>query len=261
MLEVGSRIRDLREARAWTQQQLALNIPLSQKQMSRIENGEVHQLSREIVIRLGTLLEEPIITGEVNQWLHHLDYRPLMEPHLPLPNSASELARHFSPYPAALLDIGWFVRDWNWAMQKLFDRTPDQLIGMERNLLVQIFHPRSRLMGYLSPDVVKDLLHRLVWDWTPHQDEPWQRDLAWKISQRLGHQWWSFLRNLPQSSSGVAPLSEVIRIPATRHGTALAFRSYSVPVCNRPDLRVTVYYPLTLETLGWCQHVQGGSTP
>lgn len=259
MLDVGSRIRNLREARAWTQQQLALNIPLSQKQMSRIENGEVHQLSREIVIRLGTLLEEPIITGEVNQWLHHLDYRPLMAPHLPLPDSASELVRHFSPYPAALLDVGWFVRDWNLAMQKLFGRTPDHLVGMERNLLIQIFHPRSHLMGYLTPDVVNGLLHRLAWDWAPHQDEPWQRDLAWKISQRLGHQWWSFLRNLPQSSGQVAPLNDVIRIPATRHGTVLAFLSNSVPVCNRPDLRLTVYYPLTLETLGWCQNIQGGS--
>ncbi len=261
MLDVGSRIRDLRRTKRWTQQKLAQTVPLSQKQMSRIENGEVYQLNRNIIIRLGTILEDPILTGEVNLWLHRLDYRPHVTPSLPLPISAMEITEHFSPYPAALLDVGWFVRDWNRPMQQLFGLSHSDLVGLERNLLVQIFHPRSRLMAYLTPDVVRGLLHRLVWDWAPHQNEPWQRDLAWRLSQRLGNQWWSFLRSLPETMDEVAPLTELIQIPAHRHGTTLVFRSNSLPVCNRPDLRVTVYYPMTVETLGWCQQFKERSEP
>ncbi len=260
MLDVGSRIRDMREARAWTQQQLAQFIPLSQKQMSRIENGEVHQLSRDIVVRLGTILEDPVLTGEVNHWLHQLGYRPMVAPDLPLPTSAHEITDHFAPYPAALLDLGWFLRDWNVPMQQLFGKSSTHLVGLERNLIVQLFHPRSWLIGYFTPEVVKDMLYRLAWDWAPHYEEPWQKDLAWRISQRLGAHWWPFLRNLPEPPDEVAPLSEVIRVPASRHGTSLIFRTARMPVSNRPDLRVTVYYPLSAETLDWCQHIEKGAS-
>ena len=59
MTELGNRLRDAREARGWTQAQLAEAIQVSRKTVNTVENG-VFTPSTTIALKLAKALGEPV---------------------------------------------------------------------------------------------------------------------------------------------------------------------------------------------------------
>jgi transcriptional regulator with XRE-family HTH domain len=58
--ELGKRIRQLREAREWSQEQLARRAGLGLMAINRIENGEVRQPKRTSIRGIAAALEIPV---------------------------------------------------------------------------------------------------------------------------------------------------------------------------------------------------------
>ncbi|MDA8193524.1 MAG: helix-turn-helix transcriptional regulator [Thermaerobacter sp.] len=250
---IGHRIRQLREANGWSQQQLALKIPLSQKQLSRIEQAQVSSIDRQLLIRIAEALDVPVASGELNQWLYTLGYRPHIRPLLPLPPKHQELVDQFMPYPATLLDIGWFARWWNPAMERFYNLPNGSLIGLDANLFVQYFMPHGVMHRAYPASHTASVIIRLLWDWAPYEQEPWLLALKTALEAYLGislaalrerHQ----VKTMPPSPNFVVPLS--LHVPRQR---PLRFRSFQVPVAHRPDLKITVYEPADQRAEDWCQ--------
>ena len=59
MTELGNRLRDAREAKGWTQAQLAEAIAVSRKTVNTVENG-VFTPSTTIALKLAKALGEPV---------------------------------------------------------------------------------------------------------------------------------------------------------------------------------------------------------
>ena len=59
MTELGNRLRDAREAKGWTQAQLAEAIQVSRKTVNTVENG-VLTPSTTIALKLAKALGEPV---------------------------------------------------------------------------------------------------------------------------------------------------------------------------------------------------------
>ena len=59
MTELGNRLRDAREAKGWTQAQLAEAIQVSRKTVNTVENG-VFTPSTVIALKLARALGEPV---------------------------------------------------------------------------------------------------------------------------------------------------------------------------------------------------------
>ena len=59
MTELGNRLRDAREAKGWTQAQLAEAIQVSRKTVNTVENG-VFTPSTTIALKLAKALGEPV---------------------------------------------------------------------------------------------------------------------------------------------------------------------------------------------------------
>ena len=59
MIELGNRLRDAREAKGWTQAQLAEAIQVSRKTVNTVENG-VFTPSTTIALKLARALGEPV---------------------------------------------------------------------------------------------------------------------------------------------------------------------------------------------------------
>lgn len=254
---IGSRLRQLREVRGWSQTQMAQTIPLSQKQLSRIEQGEIATVERSTLVRLGTVLEEPIRTGEINRWLYAFGYLPLVVPLLPLPDDYPHLVAQYHPYPATLLDIGWHLRHWNLAMERFYQIPNPALTGIERNWIYQYFHPKGALQGSYPEASRRRVLARLFWEWAPYYQEPWNQQLIAELETSLNLSWAS-LRD--QYDLGESPEPPTGSDTVWLHGPQkdpLSFRTAQAKVPHRPDLRITVYEPLNEEAESWCLSHQG----
>ncbi|WP_158026929.1 helix-turn-helix domain-containing protein [Sulfobacillus thermosulfidooxidans] len=250
---VGHRIRFYREHLGWSQTQLARKVALSQKQLSRIEQSQVMDLSRDLVILIGRALKQPVINGELNQWLYHFGYRGYVEPLLDLPDEYRLWLSRFDPFPAALLDIGWFLRDWNVTMARLFQVSQGALQGLERNLIVQLFAPDALLAEQWPKELLTRMLHRLMVQWQPYENEPWLTRLKNDICQRTKIPWETLINTYCQGLVGTIPsTSEVVVLRAHDDHRILRFRSNLVPIPNRPDLIITHYYPIDVVTEKWC---------
>ena len=59
MTELGNRLRDAREAKGWTQAQLAEAIQVSRKTVNTVENG-VFTPSTTIALKMAAALGEPV---------------------------------------------------------------------------------------------------------------------------------------------------------------------------------------------------------
>jgi hypothetical protein len=213
----------------------------------------VSELSRDLIIQIARSLKEPVINGEVNEWLYDSGFRPYVEPLLELPQTYPWLNR-FSPLPALLLDIGWFIRDWNREMGSLIRVPRESLKGLEANLIVQLFAPDGVFSGRWSNKLLGHMLHRLVIQWQPYVGDPWLSRLKDNISRRIGMSWNTLLAAYHVTLEDSIPsTSEILVFAADGEPAPLRFRSNSVPVPLRPDLTVTHYYPLDDVTEKWCQ--------
>lgn len=250
---IGLRIRQHRESHGWSQQQLASKIPVSQKQLSRIEQAQIVHVDRPTIVRIASVLDVPIRTGEVNRWLFSLDYRPLVEPLLPLPPWYQSLVEQFSPYPAILADIGWYLRFWNPAMENFYKLPNGSLTGLNGNMFIQFFHPQGILRQSYTEQGRRQILSRLLWEWAPYENEQWILDIKGHIEQYLGisceksrAEYEAF--DIPNTPA----VSEHITLRIDGQDTPGRFRTVLVPVAHRPDLRIIVYEPINPGAEEWC---------
>lgn len=252
---IGNRIRELRDRKGWSQQQLAETIPLSQRQLSRIENNQVHAIDRQTLIRIAESLQKPIATGELNQWLYMLGYRPHIRPLLPLPDEYQELVRYFMPYPATLTDIGWYARWWNRSMEQFYNVPNGSFKGIQANLFVQYFSPSGVMRQSYPTSHSGRVLSRLFWEWIPFEGEQWLQQLKLLIEEELGvtlevlREQYGVTR-IPPSPNLIFPIS--LRRPNQR---PMRFRMVQIPIAHRPDLKITVYEPIGQRAIEWCRQV------
>ncbi|MCY0878864.1 MAG: helix-turn-helix domain-containing protein [Firmicutes bacterium] len=250
---LGSRIRTFREARGWSQVELAGRIPLSQKQLSRLELGDVSLIDRELLIRIAEILEEPLATGELNQWLHAFGYRPHVVPLLPLPPDWPALFDHVAPYPAMIVDFGRYMRKANPSLEALHRVSLESLTGVRRNWLWHYFHPDGMLYHVYPRDSRPRVLNRLFWDWFPYYSEPWNQRLREDLEAAVGVLWTDLQNRYHIPTEPLAqPMSETVTV---RHpeGGLLVFQTHVASVAQRPDLFAVIYDPVNDEAMRWCR--------
>lgn len=240
--EIGRNIREFREQQGWSQQQLAKRILLSQKQLSRVENGQIAVLDRNTLIRIADALETPVINGAINTWLHRAGYRPYVKPQLPLPLHYESLVVQFLPYPAVLLDIGWFMLCANSTWQSLNKVHLPSLKGLERNFLIQTLNPHGIFSFFLQPNVRDRILTHVAWQWEPYRDETWLVSLKAAFSNYLHTNFDATLSNAAiHDLRPIASVMDFIEVPHVSGN--LKFHHMTIPVNRRPDLMVIVMIP------------------
>jgi transcriptional regulator with XRE-family HTH domain len=251
---LGARFRELREQRRWSQSMAARRVPLSQKQWSRLELGDVAFIDRRLLIRLAEIFETPVATGELNEWLHSFGYRPHMVPLLPLPPNYRELLDQYRHQPAIIIDWGRYFRYANELMQALYGVDFDKMEGLRRNWLWHYFHPDGILYQTYPPDSEERVLNRLFWDWQPYYTEPWNRSVRQQLEVALNITWEDLRRRYHIPSEPLAKaVSEVIHVKDT-DGSLLLFQNQTVQIPLRPDLYTVVYRPVNESAVNWCRH-------
>jgi transcriptional regulator with XRE-family HTH domain len=239
---IGPRVRDCRVRRGITQTELASLVGLSQKQVSRIERGQFVLVPRGTVIRIAEALEDPVVSGEVNQWLASLGLAPLVRSGIEAPPWLGEAIRAAEPVPTWCLDPTGSVVLCNRPARRLAGSPP------HANILRLLLDPNSPIPGGW-----RDLLLRETLLWLANApDEPW-----------LG----AWLADLPEARSGpglpdVRPALEpfVVGVPM---GWAPQSSDQAVPtlrfhlgvgrVSARPDLLMLRLFGADAETLAWCE--------
>lgn len=254
---IGQSIRMHRNSLHWSQAQLARKVALSQKQLSRIEQSQVLDISRDLLVTIARTLKEPLVSGELNQWLYKSGYRPYVAPLLDLPAEYLEWIRRFNPFPAALLDIGWYLRFWNDTTGRLFGIPFGALDGLNSNLAVLLYAPDSPLAEWWPPELLAHMLNRLLVQWQPYATESWLHHLKSLLQHRIGMTWEELAEQYCPSPATIPSTSEILSFRAQSDIKRLRFRSNLVPVPNRPDLVITHYYPLDDYTERWCWQPAG----
>jgi len=251
--DIGSSIRRLREALGWSQYQLAKKVPISQKQMSRIENHQVIEIPRATLIRLAEVLHTPLMTGEVNRWLYLGGYRPLIHPNLPLPPNADTLLARFNPYPAAVLDVAGHLSACNPAMENLFSAfSLDLPIG--QSVVPALCRPTHHQQApMLSSAEVSFIVRRLLLEWSLYSDEEgWIVDAKRQLARDLG-ELWDYLSDTFRPDAELLtpwPAEFVMNIPLL--SPRPRFIITEVLVSRRPDLGLYVLYPMNDSAKTWC---------
>lgn len=248
----GGRIRFLREQCGWSQVHMARQIPLSQKQLSRLELGDVSFVDRRLLIRLGEIFENPIASGELTQWLHAFGYRPYVVPLLPLPPNHEDLLAHYAGLPAGIIDMGRYIRYINRPMERLYHVKLENLVGARKNWLWQYFHPDGFLNNTYPPDSHERVLNRLFWDWAPYYHESWNYALRRELEKALKMTWSDVQHtyHIP-TEPFTQPLSERVSLKDA-DGMHLMFQANMVHVPFRPDLYIVVYHPQNETAAAWC---------
>ncbi len=250
---LGMRVRQLRELHGWSQAKAAGRVPLSQKQWSRLELGDISFIDRALIIRLAEILETPVATGELNQWLHAFGYRPHMMPLLPLPPDYQQLLAHQPRLPAVIIDLGRYLRYINPPMSELYNQNLGDLRGVARNWLWQYFHPNGFLYHAYPPDSEERVLNQLFWDWQPYYQESWNVMLRHELEESLGVAWADLKSRYDIPSERLTgPLSEIISVRG-RDGIPLLFQNQTVTIPFRPDLCAILYRPVNQTARQWCR--------
>lgn len=260
---LGARIRALREERGLSQSQAARRVPLSQKQWSRLELGDVSSVDRALLIRMAEILESPLATGELNQWLHAFGYRPYVLPGLPLPPNHAEFLHQYVRNPAITIDWGRYLRCANRPIQQLYNFRVEALMGIRRNWLWQYFHPRGLIYPTYPRDSEARILNHLFWDWHPYSTEAWNLQLKEDLEAALGVRWSDLVNRYHIPTEPITgALSEVVTISGPRHDSPLIFQTRAVTIPARPDLLTIVYEPMNGAALLWCHtHVPNPGSP
>jgi len=239
---INDRIRVLREQLGMSQSELADRVPLSQKQISRIERGCFVQLPRRTLVRLAEVLDQPLMTGEVNDWLLQSGYAPLIRPGLPLPPDLAVWLQGVDGLPMAVIDPAGTVRHANLLFQALAGATRRS----QDNVLCWAVDAHSPL----DP---RDRPRLLMWH------------LGW-LRYATGEAWLarfrdSVLARYPDAKSlwarcaepAVTPVdlsSQPVHVAYPQYST-LTFRiSVSQPFW-RPDLQILVFRPDDRRTEAW----------
>ncbi len=152
-LSVGDHLRQWRQRRRLSQQELADDAALSPRHLSCVETGKASP-SRELVLRLCDRLAVPL--RERNAWLVAAGYapmyrqQPLDDPSMHAARQAVQhlLDRH-SPWPAVAFDRHWNMVLANRMVQPLLEGVDPALLQAPVNLLRVSLHPLG-----LAPRIV-----------------------------------------------------------------------------------------------------------
>ena len=242
-MQIGERIRTWRTAHDLSQAHLAHRVGLSQRQISRIERDDFATLRRETLVRIAEALETPVASGEVNVWLAHCGYAPLVRPGLPLPAPLRSMpcdpaARFVFDPGGALLStnpvgqhlVGQFLD--RWEQFNLLDFTLAGTVGLSAGDRDRLWY--WTVLGALSaPPEVWAVAVRA------------QIERAWQ--QPLEAVWLAL-----QQAVGIPGYWEA---PLTVHvgNTALSFMPTTQAYPLRPDLQLLYLTAADAPTLAWCE--------
>lgn len=243
---IGERIRAWRRRQGLTQSELAERIPLSQKQVSRLERGTFVHPPRPTLIRLAEVLGEPLVTGEVNRWLALHGYAPVVRPRLPLPPALPRLFPE--ALPAFCFDAAWNLRATS---------------PLARILLGDGWEGFNLARHLAGPDTGLDDADRerlLAWvvltvAWLPTDD--WVEDFARMLGEATDTPWKELVARADRLGwpIGYWPGTLTVRLP----GEELTFYPLFVRVPDRPDLHLVALRPDDARTRRWCERAVAGS--
>ncbi len=248
---IGLSVRHLREQLGWSQYQLARKIPLSQKQLSRIETEQVVEIPRATLIRLAEVLREPLVTGEVNRWLNASGYRPYVCPGLPLPANVRAVLQTLQPYPALLLDAVGTVCAYNSPLAALFNA-------------FAIPPPLGKpIVSYLWPSLHTDppavsvatlewMIRRLLSNWESYSNESWVDEQKSTMASLLGDEWNRLHRDVHPDAILLSVLSSELLVHLPETSGPAHFLVTSGFLRYRPDLEVYLLHPMNEQTYAWC---------
>jgi transcriptional regulator with XRE-family HTH domain len=245
---IGERIRAWRRRQGLTQAELAERIPLSQKQVSRLERGTFVQPPRPTLIRVAEVLGEPLVTGEVNRWLALYGYAPVVRPRLPLPPALPQLFPE--SLPAFCFDAAWNLRALSPLARVLTgDAWEDfnlarYLAGPDPGLAEA---DRERLLAWVVSTVA----------WLPADD--WVEDFARMVGQAARLSWTELVSRADRLTwpVGYWPGTLAVRLP----GEDLSFYPLYVRVPDRPDLHLVALRPDDVRTRRWCDEALAAARP
>jgi transcriptional regulator with XRE-family HTH domain len=176
----GELVRDCRQARRFSQLELALQADISARHLSYIENGRSRP-SREMVGRLADAFD--LSLRDRNELLLAAGFAPthgesnLAAPEMGPARAALDLIlAHQEPYPALVMDRGWNVLLTNQAAQRFM-----RLMGLgrstQRNVIRLIMDPgelRPRIVNWeaAAGDLVRQLQRQAA---TAPADDPIHR--------------------------------------------------------------------------------------
>ncbi len=150
---VGTRLREWRERRRWTQLAFACEAEISSKHLSFIETGR-SKPSREMLLHLAELLEVPL--RERNELLVAAGFAPIFSEHT-LGDPALQSARHaidqvlrgHEPFPALAIDRRWNMVTANRTVAFMLEGISSKLLEPPVNVLRLSLHPEG-----LAPRIV-----------------------------------------------------------------------------------------------------------
>jgi transcriptional regulator with XRE-family HTH domain len=145
----GSLLRQWRNARRMSQQELAIESEVSTRHISYVENGKASP-SREMVLILASALDLPL--RERNSLLSTAGVAPvyretnLSAPEMqPVRHAFDTILAHHEPYPAIVLTRAWDVVNMNNAFMRLFafflEPPFDPIVS--QNIMHSLFHPQG----------------------------------------------------------------------------------------------------------------------
>lgn len=247
---IGERVRHCRLTQGMTQVQLANRIPLSQKQVSRIEQGVFVQLPRPTVIRLAEVLGDPISTGEVNQWLAECGYAPLIRPRLPLPPQLCGALQSVA-YPLFCFDPAWNLRATSLLGQALLNKTDPTIFNLacyaaEGAPALDAF---SRLR-FLQWQIVSILA-------LPQED--WVTQFQTMVEETARVSWSELVEEVSLLESPPGHWTNPLQLQR-RDAGILRFWPTISHLGERPDLHLLVLYPQDTRTLNWCRRTNRNET-
>lgn len=145
----GPLLRQWRNARRMSQQQLAIESEVSTRHISYVENGKSAP-SREMVLILASALDLPL--RERNSLLSTAGFAPvyretnLSAPEMqPVRHAFDTILAHHEPYPAVVLTRVWDVVNMNRAFMRLFDFFLEPPIDpiVAQNIMHALVHPQG----------------------------------------------------------------------------------------------------------------------
>lgn len=259
---VGALLREWRAARRLSQLDLALNVGVSPRHLSYVENGR-SQPSRDMVTRLADALEMPL--RERNALLMASGYAPryretgLGTPALSRVKRAIDFMLELQePYPAFLMNRHWKVLLMNKAAVRLNGWLLRGKVSPHTNVLRQFFDPED-LRGVVVnwDEVAAELIHYLHADIVAAPTDTANRDLLEDLLRYPGVPTRWRMRDLDQAPSPL--LTTVFR----RDDRELRFFSTITTFATPRDitleeLRIECVFPDDDATAAFCRQLAEG---
>ncbi|MFV0535050.1 MAG: helix-turn-helix domain-containing protein [Cumulibacter sp.] len=188
--EIGMMLREWRERRRLSQQDLSNLTTVSTRHLSRVETGKARPTPK-MILHLAENLEVPL--RQRNQLLLAAGYAPkfadtaLNDPSLSVVMAGlRDLLDAHLPYPALLLDDYWELVDANAAVDALLSGFAPELLEPPVNVVRLSVHPAGLAGRIKNLDQWATHLHHQVLNRTARSRDPRHRELAREITDLRG---------------------------------------------------------------------------